>query len=75
MELFERYALLEDEAERPSYKDLAASFSIPITSVTNHLAFTRREFRRIVLERLRELTASDEEFRGEARALLGVEGA
>jgi len=26
-----------------------------------------------VLEALREMTASDEEFRGEARALLGVE--
>jgi len=41
--------------------------------VTNYLAFARREFRRIALERLREMAASDEEFRREARALLGVE--
>ena len=32
-----------------------------------------REFRRVVLEKLREITASDEEFRLEARAVLGVE--
>ena len=41
--------------------------------MTNHLAYARREFRRIALERLREMTGSEEEFRREARALLGVE--
>jgi len=40
--------------------------------VTNFLAFARREFRRIVLEKLREITANDREFREEARSLLGV---
>ena len=43
-----------------------------MTQVTNFLAFARREFRRIVLEKLREITASDREFREEASALLGV---
>jgi hypothetical protein len=42
------------------------------TDVTNYLAFARREFRRCVLDQLREMTASDEEFRREAQALLGV---
>jgi len=41
--------------------------------VTNYLAFARREFRRIALEKLREMTASEEEYRREARALFGVE--
>jgi hypothetical protein len=31
----------------------------------------RRRFREIVLEALREVTATDQEFRAEARALLG----
>jgi len=39
--------------------------------VTNHLAAMRRQFRRIVLERLRDLTTTDEEFEAEARRLLG----
>jgi len=41
--------------------------------VTNYLAGARREFRRIVLDKLRELTATDDEFRREARMLLGVD--
>ncbi len=51
---------------------LAEEFHIPVTQVTNFLAFARREFRRIVLEKLREITANDREFREEARSLLGV---
>ena len=47
-------------------------FQIAPTDVTNYLAFARREFRRIALDSLREMTASEDEFRREARALLGV---
>ncbi|HWC76189.1 MAG TPA: hypothetical protein VG778_01940, partial [Blastocatellia bacterium] len=47
--LFERH-VLEDPDSPPSYKDLAREFGMPVTSVTNHLALARREFRRIVLE-------------------------
>jgi RNA polymerase sigma factor (sigma-70 family) len=72
--LFERYDLV-DPAERPSYADLARELGIKPTDVTNHLAAVRRELRVLVLETLRELTASDEEFRSEARALLGVDAA
>ena len=70
--LFERYDLDEPTSgRRPSYELLAREHSLPVTQVTNHLAWARREFRGIVLHKLRELTASDEEFRAEAREILG----
>jgi RNA polymerase sigma factor (sigma-70 family) len=62
-----------DPAERPSYKALAAEFNVPVTQVTNHLAWARREFRRLVLEQLRLLSGSEAEFRAEARELFGVD--
>jgi DNA-directed RNA polymerase specialized sigma24 family protein len=68
--LFERYDL-DDAGVR--YEDLARELAIPVTSVTNHLHAARREFRRQVLEVLRELTATEEEFRAEARLLTGRE--
>ncbi len=70
--LFERYELDRDPDERLTYDRLAEEFQIPSTQVTNFLALARREFRRIVLERLREITTTDREFREEARSLLGV---
>jgi RNA polymerase sigma factor (sigma-70 family) len=73
--LFRRYDLCDGEGERPTYEALAAEFGVPATTVTNRLALARREFRRIVLETLRELTATDEEFRQEARWLLGTDPA
>ncbi|MBK5258986.1 MAG: sigma-70 family RNA polymerase sigma factor [Thermoanaerobaculia bacterium] len=69
--IFEDYDL--DHAGKLSYRDLAARFAIAETSVTNHLAAMRKQFREIVLDILREATASEQEFRSEARALLGVE--
>jgi RNA polymerase sigma-70 factor (ECF subfamily) len=72
--LFERYDLEgKDAADRPSYAQLASDHRLPVTQVTNHLHWARREFRAAVLETLREITASEAEFRGEARALLGVD--
>jgi len=72
--LFERYDLDgPDAARRPSYADLAREMGIPETQVTNHLAWARREFRRLVLETLEEATGSEEEFRAEARQLLGID--
>jgi len=71
--LFELYDLDDSGAKKVTYEELAARFGVPATSVTNHLAWARREFRRIVLEKLREVTGSDEEFRKEARFLLGTE--
>ncbi len=70
--LFEILDVEDSGTKRPKYADLAKQFGIATTDVTNYLAFARREFRRISLERLREMTATEEEFRREARALLGV---
>ena len=70
--LFERYDLAADDAPPPTYAQLAAELAITPTQVTNWLAAARRDFRAAVLETLRELCADDEEFRDEARALLGV---
>lgn len=69
--LFEAYDLDDDRSV--SYRALADRFSIPETTVTNYLSTTRRQFRENVLDTLREATASEQEFRTEARALLGVE--
>jgi RNA polymerase sigma-70 factor (ECF subfamily) len=69
--LFQRYDLDDAEPGRPTYADLAREHGISITDVTNHLAGARREFRRICLDLLRETTASEDEFRREARSLLG----
>jgi RNA polymerase sigma factor (sigma-70 family) len=71
--VFERYDLDDNIDTRPTYATLATELGIPATQVTNYLAFARRELRRLVLERLRTLTSSDDEFRLEARELLGVD--
>lgn len=69
--LFERYDLDEEET---GYEELAREMDLPVTQVTNYLAWARREFRQIVLDGIREVSGSEEEFRREARALLGVNG-
>lgn len=70
-QLFERYDL-HDDAD-VSYASLAEEFDLDTATVNNYLAAVRRDFRRVVLEKLREITATDEEFRTEARSLLGVD--
>jgi DNA-directed RNA polymerase specialized sigma24 family protein len=69
--VFERYVLDGETAARPSYAELATELGIKTTDVTNYLAFARREFRRLLLDKLREITGSEEEFEAEARVLLG----
>jgi RNA polymerase sigma factor (sigma-70 family) len=71
--VFERYDLCEP-SERPTYDDLARALEIPTTTVTNHLAYARRELRRLVLEKLSEITATDDELHLELRMLLGDGG-
>jgi RNA polymerase sigma factor (sigma-70 family) len=68
--LFERYHM--EGVEGITYDVLASEFGISISNVTNYLAAVRREFRKIVLDRLRQLTATDEEFAREAKLLLGI---
>jgi RNA polymerase sigma factor (sigma-70 family) len=69
--LFEAYDL--DESCRVSYRQLGERFGLREIAVTNRLSAMRRRFRAIVLQVLREATASDREFRIEVRALLGIE--
>lgn len=72
--LFELYDLREDlEQPKPSYASLATEFGVTTSDVTNYLAAARREFRKTVLAKLREITATEAEFLNEARVLLGVE--
>lgn len=69
--LFEAYDL--DDSTKLSYRDLGARLGMTETTVTNRLAAMRRRFRELVLDVLRDTTASDREFRAEVRALLGVD--
>jgi RNA polymerase sigma-70 factor (ECF subfamily) len=69
--LFETYDL--DGASRLSYRELGARLGMSETTVTNRLAAIRRRFREIVLDVLRDATASERELRTEVRALLGVD--
>ena len=69
--VFERYDLAPDSADRPAYADIARALGLTAVSVTNELAAARREFRRLVLDVLREQCATEEEFEAEARALTG----
>lgn len=73
-QLFVEYDLEgPDRDPRPTYAELAAAHGLPVTQVTNFLAAMRRRFRVLVLERLREMSGSEAEFRAEAKDLLGVE--
>jgi RNA polymerase sigma factor (sigma-70 family) len=73
-EVFRRYDLDEAEPQgRRSYAEIGRELGLPVTQVTNHLASARRELKRLVLEEIRRGTASEKEFRSEARHLLGTE--
>lgn len=71
-EVFRRLVLELDDARPPSYASVAEALDISVVDVTNELFVARREFRRCVLDRLRSVCPTDEEFRSEARALLGL---
>ena len=66
--LFESYDLGDNDV---SYAQLANTHGIPVTDVTNQLAWARREFRRFARERLRALCLTDEEFSRESQSLFG----
>jgi hypothetical protein len=72
--VFQRYDLDGAEGgERPTYAQLGAELSLPITQVTNYLSWARRRFRVHVLDTLRALAGNDEEYRDDVRALLGAD--
>jgi RNA polymerase sigma factor (sigma-70 family) len=70
-EVFSRYDLIDEAETRPTYTEIGAALNLTSATVTNHLAAMRKRFRQIVLDRLRELTSSEEEFEAEAARLLG----
>jgi RNA polymerase sigma-70 factor (ECF subfamily) len=57
----------------PTYAEAAERYAISSTDVTNWLHVARREFRRVALEMLRELTIDDDDFAVEARAVFGLD--
>ena len=70
-QLFERYDLRAEQ--RPSYAELAAEFALTSGQVTGYLAQARRAFRTHTIAELKALCGSAQEFRREARDLLGLE--
>lgn len=70
-EVFSRYDLADPAEGHPSYAELAKDLGLTTAMVTNYLAAMRREFRVIVLDLLRDLTGSEEEWEAEAQRLLG----
>ena len=70
--VFERYDIQRDEHHAVTYDQLARDYNLPVTQITNYLSAMRRRFRSTVLEKLREVTGSDEEFVEEAQAMLGL---
>lgn len=69
--IFERYDL--EASDSLTYADLATSFDLTVSQVTNALAAARRTFRARVLENLKEISGTNEEFRLDARDLFGID--
>ncbi len=69
--VFEYYDLNE-QSEKITYVQLGTELGISAMSVTNYLSAMRKQFRTIVLQRLRALCATEEEFRSEAESLFGA---
>jgi RNA polymerase sigma factor (sigma-70 family) len=57
--------------ERPSYAELARRFSIKPHDVKNDLVAARRRFAELVLDRIRDESANEDEARNELRAVFG----
>ena len=70
-QVFEAYEVGRAGGSRPTYDALSLELDLPLTQVTNYLAWARGRFREHVLATLRSLTTSDAEYREEVRALLG----
>lgn len=69
--VFERHDVRPDA--KTSYATVARELNLSVAQVTNYLHAARRRFRESILTHLRDLVADDEEFRAEARDLLGLE--
>jgi RNA polymerase sigma factor (sigma-70 family) len=69
--VFERHDLAP--APDTSYASVARDLGLSVSQVTNHLHAARRQFRDLALDHLRALSASDDEYRREAREIFGLE--
>lgn len=56
-----------------TYATVAAELGLTASQVTNHLHAARRQFRELALEHLRAISATEDEFRREARDLFGLD--
>jgi RNA polymerase sigma factor (sigma-70 family) len=70
--LFQRYDLESPEFQQGlTYAELGQAFGLSTTQITNYLASARRQFRQLLLDRLRATTGSEDEFLEESRRLFG----
>jgi len=69
--VFARYDL-DPPPEKKTYREVADDMGITPTQLNNYLASARRKFRELVLERLAEVCATDEELQAEASLLFGA---
>ena len=67
--IFEAYDLAD--GDRRDYAALAELHGITVTTLNNHLAWSRRTLRGFVAERLRGVTSGDRELRAEMRSAFG----
>src|SRR3954447_10783059 len=67
--VFEQYDLASEGGDGPTSAGLARRVGRSPAEITNELPPARRDFRRVVLEVLREQCATDEEFEAESQAL------
>jgi RNA polymerase sigma-70 factor (ECF subfamily) len=63
--VFEAYDLAE--GDRPAYAQLSARHGVPVSQITNYLAWARGRLRALVEQRLRGVTAGERELREEMR--------
>ena len=66
-------ATISRPASDTSYATVARDLGISVSQVTNHLHAARRQFRELALGHLRALSATDDEYRREAREIFGLE--
>ena len=69
--VFERHDLVPES--ETSYASVAAALGLSVGQVTNHLHAARRQFRDFALGHLRALSATNDEYRREAREIFGLE--
>lgn len=65
--VFELHDLCEEN--RPSYEEIAKILDIPVTQVTNHLSWCRRELRKRVIARVEGSTPEGFDVRADERAV------